>query len=245
MWAGGISIIFFVFVLFIGPVFILPLFNKYKPLEEGKFKNEILSIARANGVPAKNVYQFNASKQSTRISANVSGFGSTIRISLNDNLLNKCSSAEVKAVMSHEIGHYVLNHIFKGLIMLLIIIIIGFVLLNWSLTKTLKKWGGKWNLKDISDIGTLPLFMFLFSLFFFFTRPVLNNISRTAEIEADYFGLNAAQEPDGFASIAMKLSEYRKISPGRWEEILFFDHPSGRTRVYNAMVWKAEHLNTP
>lgn len=63
-------------------------------------------------------------------------------------------------------------------------------------------------------------------------------------MEADVFGLNAAREPDGFASVAMKLSEYRKISPGYWEEIIFFDHPSGRTRVHTAMKWKAENLDT-
>jgi STE24 endopeptidase len=220
-------------------VFISPLFNKYEPLSEGKLKSEILSLARANGVPAGNVYQFDASKQSKRISANVSGFGSTIRISLNDNLLNRCTPAEVKAVMAHELGHYVLNHMYK------LLILIGFIILlvNWGFNWAIHRWGNKWQIASISDIGGLPLFMFLFTLFFFFATPVQNNISRTIEIESDYFGYNAAQEPDAFASIAMKLSEYRKISPRRLEEILFFDHPSGRTRVHNAMVWKSEHLD--
>ena len=72
--------------------------------------------------------------------------------------------------------------------------------------------------------------------------PVLNTLIRTNESEADAFGLDAAREPDGFASIAMKLSEYRKIEPGALEEALFFDHPSGRTRVRMAMEWKAKHL---
>lgn len=245
MWASSIAAVFIVLIMFIGPVFILPIFNEYKPLGEGKLRQEILSIARANGVPAKNVYQFDASKQSTRISANVSGIGSTIRISLNDNLISKCSEAEIKSVMAHEIGHYVLNHVYKGMFLIIIIIVIGFALVNWSLNKSISRWGGKWNIMEITEIGTLPLFMLFFSLFFFFTRPVLNNFSRTIEIEADYFGLNAAQEPDGFASVSMKLSEYRKINPGKLEEILFYDHPSGRVRVHNAMIWKAEHLCRP
>jgi len=71
---------------------------------------------------------------------------------------------------------------------------------------------------------------------------VLNSITRTFESEADAFGLDAAREPDGFALTAMKLSEYRKIEPGRLEEILFFDHPSGYNRVHRAMEWKAKHL---
>lgn len=243
IWASGIAVIFVIFGLFIGPIFIAPLFNKYKPLAEGPLKSEILSIARANGVPADNVYEFDASKQSNKISANVSGFGSTARISLNDNLINRSKPAEVKAVMAHEIGHYVLNHIYKGIIMLTFVIVIGFALVNWALKKAISKWGERWKITDISDIVSLPLFIFLFSLFMFSARPVFNNISRTTEIEADYFGLNAAQEPDAFSEAIMKLSEYRKINPGRWEEIIFYDHPSGRTRIHNAMVWKAEHLD--
>jgi STE24 endopeptidase len=78
---SGIVIVFLIIGMLISPVFISPLFNEYKPLEEGPVKEAILSLARANGVPADNVYQFDASKQSTRISANVSGMGSTIRIS--------------------------------------------------------------------------------------------------------------------------------------------------------------------
>jgi STE24 endopeptidase len=85
--------------------------------------------------------------------------------------------------------------------------------------------------------------MFLFSFYLFLATPFTNTITRTAEVEADMFGLNAAREPDGFAAIAMKLSEYRKINPGHWEEIFFFDHPSGRNRVLSAMKWKAENLS--
>jgi STE24 endopeptidase len=82
----------------------------------------------------------------------------------------------------------------------------------------------------------------LFSIYFFLTLPVFNTIIRTAENEADIFGLNASREPDGFAEAIFKLSEYRKLEPGALEEALFFDHPSGHTRILNAMRWKAENL---
>jgi STE24 endopeptidase len=75
--------------------------------------------------------------------------------------------------------------------------------------------------------------------------PVLNTLVRTQEIEADQFGLNVARAPESFAAIAMKLSQYRKIQPGPVEEAIFFDHPSGHTRVLTAMRWKAEHLGQP
>jgi len=71
---------------------------------------------------------------------------------------------------------------------------------------------------------------------------VANNVIRKAELQADLFALNASRQPDGFARVALRLSDYRKVSPGRLEEILLHDHPSGRTRVYESMRWKAENL---
>ena len=242
IWGGIIALGFLIIGLFIAPVFINPLFNKYKPLPESKLKEEILSLARANGVPTSEVYQFDASKQTNEISANVSGFGNTTRISLNDNLLNTCTPAEIKSVMAHEIGHYVLHHTYKMLLSFGVLIFLGFVFINWSFKKIIKRWGHKWQIKDISDISGLPLFIVLFSLYMFVITPINNSIIRVNEIEADIFGLNAAREPDGFASVAMKLSTYRKIEPGYWEEILFYDHPSGKSRVFSAMKWKAENL---
>lgn len=243
MLGSGVVILFMIIGMLISPVFINPLFNEYKPLEEGPVKEAILSLARANGVPADNVYQFDASKQSGRISANVSGMGNTIRISLNDNLLNKCSLEEIKAVMAHEMGHYVLNHVYKLLIYIGLVIIIGFAFISWLMKKTIGRWGNSLGITGMADIKSLPLLMLFFSAYMFLTTPVMNTIVRTTESEADIFGLNAAREPDGFASVTMKLSEYRKISPGKLEEILLFDHPSGKTRVHMSMEWKAENLD--
>ncbi|MCX6138802.1 MAG: M48 family metallopeptidase [Ignavibacteriales bacterium] len=243
LWGTVGSVVFLMFVLFIGPVFIAPIFNKYEPLEEGPLKREILSMARANSIPAENVYKFDASKQSKRVSANVSGFASTTRISLNDNLLNRCAPAEIKAVMAHEMGHYVLNHIYKMVVELGVLIVLVFALLNWALNKLIGARGTRWGIESMSDIGGLPLLVFVMSAIFFVATPISNTLIRTQEMEADIFGLNAAREPDAFAHVAMLLSEYRKIEPGKWEEIIFFDHPSGKIRVTTAMTWKAEHLN--
>ncbi|HKB95741.1 MAG TPA: M48 family metalloprotease, partial [Rhizomicrobium sp.] len=94
----------------------------------------------------------------------------------------------------------------------------------------------------ISEVAGLPLLMALGGLFLFLATPVTNSISRTAEYQADLFGLNAVRKPDAFASVMLKLSTYRKLEPGRWEEIIFYDHPSGRTRIAAAMRWKKEHI---
>lgn len=243
IWGAAITIAFSGFVVFIAPVFLMPLFNQYKPLADGQLKREILSMARANSIPAENVYQFDASKQSDRVSANVSGIASTTRISLNDNLLKRCTPAEIKSVMGHEMGHYVMNHVYKGIIQMAVLVVIVFGLANILFKKLRDKWGSRLGLTEISDVSSLPALVAIFSVILFFCTPLTNTMTRNMEAEADMFGLNAAREPDAEAHVDMMLSEYRKIDPGYWEEVIFYDHPSGRNRVHMAMQWKAEHFN--
>lgn len=244
VWGAALTIVFVAFVSLIAPVYIAPLFNKYKILEDARIKGPILSMARANGIPATNVYEFDASEQSNRVSANVSGFANTLRISLNDNLLKRCTLPEIETTMGHEMGHYVLNHEYKGLVMMGAVIVIGFAFLNWVINFALARWGEGWGVRGITDVAVLPLAVIVLSLFFFVTTPVSNTITRTMEFEADMYGLNAARQPDGEANVDMLLGEYRKLDPSPLEEFIFFDHPSGRTRITAAMRWKAEHPET-
>ena len=243
IWGAVVTWAFMIFVALISPVYIFPIFNKLTLLNDPKLTAPILSLARANGIPAHDVWQIDASRQTTRMSANVSGFGKTMRITLNDNLIRRGSSEEIQAVLGHEMGHYVLNHVYKGIGFFLIVIVIGFVFLKRSLDWSLARWGGKWQIRDVGDPAILPLVILLASLFFFVLTPVLNTFVRTQEYEADMYGLNASRQPDGFAQGAIHLGEYRKMSPGPIEEWVFFDHPSGRNRIYAAMRWKAENLD--
>jgi len=244
VWGAVLMIVFFAFVSLIAPVYIAPLFNKYKTLEDSRIKDPILSMARANGIPATNVYEFDASQQSNRVSANVSGFASTLRISLNDNLLKRCTLPEIETTMGHEMGHYVLNHAYKGLVMIGVVIVIGFAFLNWGINFALARWGEKWGVRGITDVAVLPLAVIVFSVYFLLMTPVTNTITRSMEFEADMYGLNAARQPDGEANVDMLLGEYRKLDPTPLEEFIFFDHPSGRTRITAAMRWKGEHPET-
>jgi STE24 endopeptidase len=243
LWGAGVSLVFMVFVATIAPVYLAPVFNTYKSLPESPLKAQILSMARANGIPATDVYWFDASRQSKRISANVSGMFGTTRISLNDNLMNRSTPAEIKAVLGHEMGHYVLNHVYKGLVFFGIVIVFGFAFVSWGFGWAERRWGARWGIRGVGDVAGLPLIAALFTIFMFFLTPVNNTITRSMEAEADAFGLNAARQPDGFAEAAVQLSEYRKMHPGPVEEFVFFDHPSGWNRIHRAMIWKAEHLD--
>ncbi|MGA8297941.1 MAG: M48 family metallopeptidase, partial [Terriglobales bacterium] len=138
---AGVSYVFMIFVVFIAPIFLVPIFNKVTPLKDPKIVDPILRLARQNGIPAKDVYTIDASRQTTQMSANVSGFGNTMRITLNDNLLRRGSPEEIQAVMGHEMGHYVLNHIYKGLTFGLIMVVIFWMYLWGTIGGALKRWG--------------------------------------------------------------------------------------------------------
>jgi STE24 endopeptidase len=243
MWGAVVTILFLIFTVLISPVYIVPIFNKVTRLNDPKIVDPILSMARANGIPAKDVFEIDASRQTTRMSANVSGFANTMRITLNDNLLRRASPEEIQAVMGHEMGHYVMNHIYKGIMFLSIVTVLAFVYLRWSLDWALQVWGEKWQIRGVGDTAVLPLVVLLVAIFGFVITPFMNTSTRTQEYEADMYGLNTSRQPDGFAQAAIHLGEYRKMNPGPIEEWIFFDHPSGRNRIYAAMRWKAENLN--
>ena len=243
VWGTAITMVFFVIGAVIAPVFIAPLLNHYQPLREGTLKQNILSLARSEGIPVTNVYEFDASKQSKRMSANVSGLFGTTRISMNDNLLSRGSEREVLAVLGHEMGHYVLGHVTSSIVMFGLVILAGFAFTAWGFGVLTDLFGGIWDVRTVDDPAGLPVLMALVTFFFLIATPVTNTITRFYETQADIFGINAARQPDGFAEAALHLSEYRKLDPSPLEEFVFFDHPSGRNRIHMMMVWKKEHLN--
>ncbi|MGE3179798.1 MAG: M48 family metallopeptidase [Vicinamibacterales bacterium] len=240
-WATAAAAAFMALMMVVAPIFIKPLFNDYKPMAEGPLRDRILALAARNDIPAKDVYWFDASRQTKRVSANVSGLFGTTRISLNDNLLNGASEPEILAVMAHEMGHYVLGHSLKLVLGFTLVIGFGFWAVGRGFGAVQRRHGAKWGLRGISDPAGLPLVVAILVGVFYLLTPVTNTIVRTAEHEADAFGLDAAREPQGFAGAAMRISDYRKIAPSRLEEMVFFDHPSGRSRVERSMRWLAAH----
>ncbi len=240
---GTVAAVFLMMIgSFIAPIYILPLFNRYKPLQNASIRDPILTMARANQIPVNQVFVFDASRQTTRISANVAGFLGTTRIALNDNLLKRCSLPEVRAVMAHEMGHYVLNHGAKLIMYQGILYLVVFAVTAWLFGGATRRWGERWSVRGIGDPAGLPLLILIITVLFFFLTPVTNSMVRITEREADAFGLNTAREPDGMASVALKLGAYRKLDPAPLEEFVFFDHPSGRARIRMAMDWKAAQL---
>jgi STE24 endopeptidase len=266
VWGTIVAIIFTILGIMLSPVYIEPLFNKYTPLTDQTISEPILAMARANQIPVTQVFEVDASKQTKRVSANVAGFLGTTRIALNDNLLKRCTLPEIRGVMAHEMGHYILNHSFKLVTYFSFFFLLGFLALRIFFQGAANRWGERWGLRvapppedltaadqppvilepqptyGIADPAGLPLLSLIFSTVFFLLTPVINTTVRVHEREADAFGVNTAREPDAFAMVALKLGEYRKLDPSPFEEFVFFDHPSGRARIRMAMDWKAAHL---
>jgi STE24 endopeptidase len=242
IWGTAVVVVFMFVTAFIAPVFIEPLFNTYKPLTKSEIKDPILAMARANQIPVKQVFEVDASRQTTRASANVAGVLGTTRIALNDNLLKQCTLPEIREVMAHEMGHYVLNHGAKLLTYFGIFVLIGFALTRTLFDAAVSRWGDKWGVRGIADPAGLPLLVLIVSTLVFVATPFLNSVVRVTEREADAFGINTSREPDGMAKVALKLGVYRKLDPTPLEEFIFFDHPSGRARIRMAMDWKAANL---
>jgi STE24 endopeptidase len=244
LWGTALTVLFFALASLVSPVLIDPLFNTYKPVADGPIKQAVLTMAHADGVPADNIYEFDASRQTTQVSANVSGIFGSAAVRLNDNLLRRSSLAEIRAVMGHELGHYVMNHVYKYIGATALVLLAGFMFSQWAMTRLLARFGARFGLFGVSDVASLPLLAAVLSVFLFAATPITNTIIRTQEIEADRFGLNLAREPHGAAELDLKLTEYRKPDPTPLEEFIFFDHPSTRFRIHDAMRWR-EAMRTP
>ena len=240
---AGVVGVMIAFVSLISPLFIMPLFNTYGELAPGPLHDRIVAMANANQIPTNHIYVFDASRQSDRISANVSGIGPTVQISLTDNLVKRTSLAEAAAVVGHEMGHYVLGHVWSGIVVATVLAGLQFWLVARWAPGIIAAGAWRRTVRGIDDPAALPVLVGTITALSLLFAPISNTATRRTEAAADAFGLDTAREPDGFALAAMKLSTYRKISPPWWEEALFYDHPSGHTRVHGAMQWKKDHIS--
>ncbi len=241
IWGAGLAWVFLMITTAALPVLIAPLFFKMSELPEGPLRERIVAMARTHNIPAKHIYVADLSRQTKRISANVSGLGPTVQITLADNLLTRTSPDEVAAVMGHEMGHYVLGHVWRNSAFFAVLFLAMFFVVAKA-TPFLIARNPRWRVAGVSDVAATPALLLIATLVITLATPLQSSIVRTAEAEADAFGLDTARQPDAFAMIAIRLSEYRKLEPGPIEEFLLFDHPSGETRIRRAMQWKKDHI---
>ncbi|WP_304187990.1 M48 family metallopeptidase [Phenylobacterium aquaticum] len=239
LWGSGVVALFFVVVMILAPVFIMPLFNKYQPAPPGPVRDEIVAMAKSVGVPSDKIFIFDGSKQSNRYTANVAGLGSTSRIAMSDVMFKKDADiAEVRGVVGHEMGHYVHAHVFIFAALYAALALAGFFIIDRAYAPVARMLGAK-HVRGLSDPAGFPILAILLTVLGLVSTPIRVSITRIAESDADTFSLEHFNEPDGLAKALVKTIEYRAATPSKLEEVLFYDHPSVGGRVRKAMDWKA------
>ena len=237
-WSGGLTAFALSIFLLAGPVFIEPLFNDFEPVPAGEVRDALIVMAQEAGVPEDRIFVYDGSRQSNNFTANVSGIADSARIAISDVAFKGASLDEVKAVTGHEIGHYVLGHVWRTVIVLSVLAVVFFFVADRTFPSFARAFGSS---AVVSDPRGLPVLAFMASLLLLLAQPIMNGVIRMGENEADQYSLETVNLPDGLASALVKTAEYRDPRPGQLQELLFFTHPSVERRVRRAMEWKARH----
>jgi STE24 endopeptidase len=238
VWSGGLTAMALSIFLLAGPAFIEPLFNDYEPVPAGEVRDALVVMAKQAGVPEDRLFVYDGSRQSNNFTANVSGIAGSARIAISDVAFKGATLDEVKAVTGHEIGHYVLGHVWRTVVLLSVLAVLFFFVADRTFPRFARAFGSS---ASIGDPTGLPVLVFMVSLLLLFAQPIVNGTIRMGENEADQYSLETVNLPDALASALVKTAEYRYPRPGRLQEILFYTHPSVERRVRRAMDWKASH----
>jgi STE24 endopeptidase len=238
IWSGGLTALALAALLLVAPVVIEPIFNKYQPVPAGEVRDALVVMAQRAGVPAERIFVYDGSRQSNNFTANVSGVAGSARIAISDVAFKGASLDEVKAVTGHEIGHYVLGHVWRSVAVLSALAILLFFLADRLYPRFARAFGSRAALAD--PVG-LPVVLFVVSVFGLLAQPVTNTLSRLDEAEADRYSLETVNLPDALAAALVKTAEYRYPRPHPVQEWLFYTHPAVERRVRAAMEWKAAH----
>jgi STE24 endopeptidase len=237
-WSGGLTAAALAFLLLAAPVVIEPLFNDYRPVPSGEVREALVAMAEQSGVPTDRIFVYDGSRQSNNFTANVSGVAGTARIAISDVAFKGASLDEVKAVTGHEIGHYVLHHVWRSVIVLSLLSVLFFFLADRLYPRFARAFGSS---APLADPAGLPVLVFMVSVMSLLAQPVVNTLSRLDESEADRYSLEHVNLPDALATALVKTAEYRNPRPNPVQEFVFYTHPSVERRVRAAMEWKATH----
>jgi Zn-dependent protease with chaperone function len=231
-----------VFLFFIGPWVIDPLFHKFEPLQQ---KDPALTagleqmVQRAGeNIPPERMFWMGAGEKTTGLNAYVTGLGSSKRIVVWDNTIAKMTTPQIVFVAGHETGHYVLQHIPKGLSFFAVLLLIFFYLGYRCVGLVLARWGGGWGIRGLDDWASLPVLMFLLSVFLFLSNPIGSAVSRHFEHQADQYGLEVTHglTPDSGQVAAQAFQALGEIDladpdPNPVQVFLFYDHPTIPDRI--------------
>jgi STE24 endopeptidase len=230
-WLAVAAIMFFgsLILTWLTPTFLIPLFYKLKPLEEGELKQRLVDLARRAGVDIAECLTMDLSSKATTANAMLTGWGKSRRIIFTDTLLQGYSWDEIEATLGHELGHRLHHDIPRLMGLQAASFLLALYLANLALT------GGValFSLRGISDIAGIPWLILVLAILMFLLQPALNWYSRRAETSADETALALTNKPQAFVTLMTKLTDQNlsEAEPGRWAKLLFYDHPTYNERV--------------
>jgi STE24 endopeptidase len=233
LWTGMLALPFYMLTLLVVPLWIAPLFNKFGPMKDKALEAEVLAVAHKAGVEGARVFEVEKSVDTKKVNAYVTGIGSTKRIVLWDTLLKKLSPAETKFVVGHELGHYVLGHVWTSMLLSSLLTVLGLLGAHLLSSFLLARFGARMGFDRLSDIASLPLLMLLLSLFSLAITPAALAFSRYHERAADRFGLEMTHDNHDAATafVALQQQNLSIPRPGLLFKIFRASHPPIGERV--------------
>lgn len=246
-YSSLVSIAISFITIFIQPIWIDPLFSKFTSMQDKDLEKKILALAARAGIEHGRVFEANKSQDTNLLNAYVTGFGSTNRIVLWDTTIKKMTSDQILFVMGHEMGHYVLHHIWWLMLYFSISSFVLFYLTYRSANFLLNRYRRYLGFNHLYNIASLPLLLFLITIFTLLSTPIFNCFSRHIEHEADRFGLEITgnNKAAGEAFIVLQQQNLANPSPGNLYKILRCSHPPLKERVEFAnsyCPWKQKEL---
>ncbi|HYM80003.1 MAG TPA: M48 family metallopeptidase [Candidatus Limnocylindria bacterium] len=240
LWLGLGTIPVIIIGTLIQPLVIDPLTNKFTPLRNQHLKQQILQLAEKADIPGRNVYEVDKSTQTKKFNAYVNGFGTSQRIVLWDTTLQGMSEDEILYVMGHEMGHYKLGHIWKGIAFFSLLSLVLFFIGARLMRRATDRFGDRWGFHELHDVASLPLLSLVLSVIVLFTQPMIYAHTRGVETEADIYGLEITRANDAAARAFVKLGSQNKSNPepSEFVKIWLYSHPPDGERIRRALSYK-------
>jgi STE24 endopeptidase len=233
LWTGMLALPFYMLTLFVVPLWVAPLFNKFGPMQDKALEAEVLATAQKAGVEGARVFEVEKSVDTNKVNAYVTGIGGTKRIVLWDTLLTKLKPAQTKFVVGHELGHYVLGHIWTSILVSAVLTILGLFGAHRLSTFLFAHAGARMGFDRLADVASLPLLMLLLSLFSLAITPAMLAFSRYHEHQADKFGLDLTRDNHAAATAFVELQQQNLSNPrpGPLFKLFRASHPPIGERV--------------
>jgi STE24 endopeptidase len=237
-----VAVPFIIFIIFLAPIVIDPLFNKFEPLDKSnpQLVDALERVTKRGGleIPRDRMFLMKASEKVTTLNAYVTGFGPSKRVVVWDTTIKNATTPETMFVFGHEMGHYVLNHIVIGITATAVGLFFGFYVLYLIANWAFPRFQQRWHMRELSDWAAVPMLLLIFSILSLVSQPIGNAISRQLEHNADVYGLEVTHglNPDSqeVAAHAFQVLGELALSypyPNNFYVFWYADHPPIRDRV--------------